>query len=239
MAENLTAGVRVRLHSLQAAAQHNGVDGHLLKWNASSGRWGVKLSTGQELSVRPANVMPTCSHAGCGQRIGASEAVGAGLRTCAKCRRVVYCSRTCQKAAWKGGLFLRVLLQGSSWKRWQPGLFGDEKAIKGMGRLNAWWRSSAEPAAITFSDPRTGAREKRRIEEAEGLHFPHRADSCNKVESRLTICWSNSGFALAAALRVLTLFKIADRCSSLAALALVLIAAILRALRKARHQACL
>ena len=134
-------------------------------------------------------------------------------------------------------LFLRVLLQGSSWKRWQPGLFGDEKAIKGMGRLNAWRRSSAEPAAITFSDPRTGAREKRRIEEAEGLHFPHRADSCNKVESRLTICWSNSGFALAAALRVLTLFKIADLCSSLAALALVLIAAILRALRKARHQA--
>ena len=103
MAENLSAGVRVRLHSLQAAAQHNGVDGHLLKWNASTGRWGVKLSTGQELSVRPANVMPTCSHAGCGQRIGASEAAGAGLRTCAKCRRVVYCSRTCQKAAWKGG----------------------------------------------------------------------------------------------------------------------------------------
>ena len=103
MAENLSAGVRVRLHSLQAAAQHNGVDGHLLKWNASTGRWGVKLSTGQELSVRPANVMPTCSHAGCGQRIGASEAAGAGLRTCAKCRRVVYCSRACQKAAWKGG----------------------------------------------------------------------------------------------------------------------------------------
>ena len=53
--------------------------------------------------MRPANVMPTCSHAGCGQRIGASEAAGAGLRTCAKCRRVVYCSRACQKAAWKGG----------------------------------------------------------------------------------------------------------------------------------------
>ena len=103
MAENLSAGVRVRLHSLQAAAQHNGVDGHLLKWNASTGRWGVKLSTGQELSVRPANVMPTCSHAGGGQRIGASEAAGAGLRTCAKCRQVVYCSRACQKAAWKGG----------------------------------------------------------------------------------------------------------------------------------------
>ena len=77
MAGSLRGDDRVRLHSLQAAAQHNGVDGHLLKWNASTGRWGVKLSTGQELSVRPANVMPTCSHAGCGQRIGASEAAGA------------------------------------------------------------------------------------------------------------------------------------------------------------------
>ena len=57
MAENLSAGARVRLHSLQAAAQHNGVDGHLLKWNASTGRWHVKLSTGPDLSVRPANVM--------------------------------------------------------------------------------------------------------------------------------------------------------------------------------------
>ena len=58
MADNLSTGDRVRLHSLKAAAQHNGVDGHLLKWNASTGRWGVKLSTGQELSVRPANLMP-------------------------------------------------------------------------------------------------------------------------------------------------------------------------------------
>ena len=65
MADNnlsTAAGDRVRLHPLQAAAQHNGVDGHLLKWNASTRRWGVMLSTGQELSVRPANLMPACSH---------------------------------------------------------------------------------------------------------------------------------------------------------------------------------
>ncbi|MGB1592231.1 MAG: tetratricopeptide repeat protein, partial [Promethearchaeia archaeon] len=80
-----------------------GVEGHLLKWNATTGRWGIKLSTGQELSVHPSNVMPTCSHAGCGQRVGATEAVEAGLQRCAKCRKVVYCSKKCQKAAWKGG----------------------------------------------------------------------------------------------------------------------------------------
>ena len=45
----------------------------------------------------------SCPIPGCRQQIGASEAAGAGLRTCAKCRRVVYCSRACQKAAWKGG----------------------------------------------------------------------------------------------------------------------------------------
>ena len=128
-------------------------------------------------------------------------------------------------------LFLRLLLQGRSWKRWQPRLFGEEKVIKCMRRLNAWRRSSAETAAITFSDPRRGAWEKRRIEEAEGLHFPHRADSCNKVESRL------HRLALAAALRVLALFNIIHLRSSLAALVLVLIAAIFRALREARHQA--
>ena len=103
MADNLSTGDRVRLHSLQAAAQHNGVDGHLLKWNASTGRWGVKLSTGQKLSVRPTNLMPACSHPACGQLIGVSEAAGAGLMRCTKCRRRIYCSKECQKAGWKGG----------------------------------------------------------------------------------------------------------------------------------------
>ena len=103
MADNLSAGVRVRLHSLQAAAQHNGVDGHLLEWNSSKGRWLVKLSTGQELSVRPANVMPMCSHAGCGQRMEATEQAGTGLKKCKRCKQVKYCSKKCQVEAWKNG----------------------------------------------------------------------------------------------------------------------------------------
>ena len=61
MADNLSTGDRVRLHSLQAAAQHNGVDGHLLKWNASTGRWGVKLSTGRTLSLIT-RLLPSSSH---------------------------------------------------------------------------------------------------------------------------------------------------------------------------------
>ena len=43
-----------------------------------------------------------CSHPGCGQQIGASEAAGAGLMRCTKCRQKVYCSKACQVAGWKG-----------------------------------------------------------------------------------------------------------------------------------------
>ena len=64
----------------------------------------MKLSTGQELSVRPTNLMPACSHpAGCGQLIRVSEAAGAGLMRCTKCRRRIYCSKECPKAGWRGG----------------------------------------------------------------------------------------------------------------------------------------
>ena len=44
-----------------------------------------------------------CSHPGCGQLIGVSEAAGAGLMRCTKCRQRTYCSKECQKAGWKGG----------------------------------------------------------------------------------------------------------------------------------------
>ena len=43
------------------------------------------------------------SHPGCGQLIGVSEAAGAGLMRCTKCRQKVYCSKACQVAGWKGG----------------------------------------------------------------------------------------------------------------------------------------
>ena len=56
MADNLRAGLRVRLHSLQAATHHNDAEGHLLNWNDSRGRWDVRLSSGEVLAVRPANL---------------------------------------------------------------------------------------------------------------------------------------------------------------------------------------
>ena len=56
MADNLRAGVRVRLHSLKAATHHNDAEGYLLEWNDIKGRWDVRLNSGEVLSVRPANL---------------------------------------------------------------------------------------------------------------------------------------------------------------------------------------
>ena len=112
-ADDFSVGTRVKLHSLQAAAQHNGADGHLLNWDDSKGRWDVKLSSGRELSVRPANLMPMCSRAGCARQIGIgmTEVAGEfvcyryecvlGFRKCLKCKRATFCSKDCQLAAWK------------------------------------------------------------------------------------------------------------------------------------------
>ena len=44
-----------------------------------------------------------CPHAGCGQQIGATDLAGTGLKACGRCRRVAYCSKKCQVAAWKAG----------------------------------------------------------------------------------------------------------------------------------------
>ena len=49
-----------------------------------------------------------CSHPGCGQQIGVSEAAGAGLMRCTKCRQKVYCSKACQVAGWKGDVLGNV-----------------------------------------------------------------------------------------------------------------------------------
>ena len=53
-----------------------------------------------------------CSHPGCGQLIGVSEAAGAGLLRCTKCRRRIYCSKECQKAALQEAL--RAALLGTT-----------------------------------------------------------------------------------------------------------------------------
>ena len=63
------------------AAQHNGVDGHVLKYrNVSKGRRDVELNTSRHgLSVRPATLMQMCSHLSSESRRW--RAVGTRLQT--------------------------------------------------------------------------------------------------------------------------------------------------------------
>ena len=61
------------------------------------------MSKGLEVPAGMAARGGGCSHPGCGQLIGVSEAAAAGLMRCTKCRQKLYCSKACQVAGWKGG----------------------------------------------------------------------------------------------------------------------------------------
>lgn len=47
--------------------------------------------------------MPVCLVPGCGQEHTRVQAQGLGLRLCARCGKVAYCSKACQARAWKNG----------------------------------------------------------------------------------------------------------------------------------------
>jgi hypothetical protein len=51
-------GDRIRVTSLRSRPELNGAVGNLLKRDASSGRWGVRLEDGELLRVRPENLTP-------------------------------------------------------------------------------------------------------------------------------------------------------------------------------------
>ena len=52
----LKVGDKVRLHSLQKAAEHNGKDGELMEYDRETGRWAVKLSDTVSVGVRAVNL---------------------------------------------------------------------------------------------------------------------------------------------------------------------------------------
>eukprot|EP00960_Hanusia_phi_P048464 758959-Hanusia_phi.AAC.3 len=51
-------GATVKLQNLKAAAEHNGCDGELLRFDTEKGRWAVRLEKdGQVLGVKPENMI--------------------------------------------------------------------------------------------------------------------------------------------------------------------------------------
>ena len=80
--EGLRKGARVELHSLNKA-EHNGKQGELLEYDAVAGRWGVKLSPEERLSVRPANLAVISRGDQCPASLGAVVKLSmAAIREC-------------------------------------------------------------------------------------------------------------------------------------------------------------
>ena len=54
----LSVGARVQLHSLLRAPEHNGAEGEVVEFDASTGRWRVRLAgpDGRELALRASNL---------------------------------------------------------------------------------------------------------------------------------------------------------------------------------------
>ena len=54
----LSVGARVQLHSLQRTPEHNGAEGEVVEFDASTGRWRVRLAgpDGRELALKASNL---------------------------------------------------------------------------------------------------------------------------------------------------------------------------------------
>lgn len=54
----LRPGVTVAIHGLKGAADLNGKEGTVDKWDADKGRWNVKMSGGEVKALKPENLQP-------------------------------------------------------------------------------------------------------------------------------------------------------------------------------------
>jgi tetratricopeptide (TPR) repeat protein len=90
----LPAGTRVLVQRLVAKPEHNGKLASVVAFDARTGRYGVVLDDGTNLSIKPECV----SRAGCAAAGCASEEASS---MCSRCKSVRYCSRECQRTDWK------------------------------------------------------------------------------------------------------------------------------------------
>jgi hypothetical protein len=107
----LPAGTRVLLQRLVAKPEHNGERARVLSFDACSGRYGVALDNGTELSLKSEFV----AQIGCAKCLSEEANIA-----CARCQAVRYCSRECQRVDWNVhkpvcAAARRVWLQGLDW----------------------------------------------------------------------------------------------------------------------------
>ncbi len=93
-ARPLPAGTRVLVQRLVAKPEYNGQRARVLSFDTRTGRYGVVLDDGKELSLKAECVTQAgCAAAGCTSEEASS--------VCSRCHAVRYCSRECQRTDWK------------------------------------------------------------------------------------------------------------------------------------------
>ena len=87
-------GTRVVVQRLVAKPEHNGKRARVVSFDVRTGRYGLALDDGKELSLKAECVAKAgCAAVGC-----ASEEASS---VCSRCEAVRYCSRECQRTDWK------------------------------------------------------------------------------------------------------------------------------------------
>jgi hypothetical protein len=95
-----SVGARVELHSLQQKPEHNGVEGEVLEFDASAGRWKVQLHPdGLLLALKASNLAvlaPAESDSSNATLCNNCSKVLQKPLVCARCKTATYCSKDCQ-----------------------------------------------------------------------------------------------------------------------------------------------
>ena len=107
----LCTGAAVKIHSLKSAPECNGLFGVVQAFDSVKGRWTVKISASlasmvagaqeRTLSLQPCNITLLSNQQAVDKRSGGLVCCECGaasqkLLACSKCKRVYYCSKTCQ-----------------------------------------------------------------------------------------------------------------------------------------------
>ena len=80
-----TPGDKVLVSGLKGAAQHNGKDASIVSFDAAKGRWVVKLSTGENIALKPENISPPAAQGQVDEIKACNKVIGIDLGTTNSC----------------------------------------------------------------------------------------------------------------------------------------------------------
>ena len=96
----LSCGADVEIHSLQQKPEHNGVEGEVLEFDASAGRWKVQLHPdGLVMALKASNLAVLAPAKSDSSNATLCDNCSKALQkplVCARCKTATYCSKDCQ-----------------------------------------------------------------------------------------------------------------------------------------------